>query len=137
MLHAVKKNSTDKMPFDIAEHPLLRTTWFSYEKHIKETKHENKHLNKEELRKIVTAIENERRVEMKEIQKQVRAEKKMQKELEDQQMRLKKDELSLKRELRARKKQKAQEAPRPFVVPRRSARIAMRQTKSSNSPSPI
>lgn len=134
------------MPFDLNEDRRLKTCWFNYEKSIKELNRRKYYIvknmlaNKEvscleeaenEIKKNLKTLEDERRKEMKKIQKEVRAEKKIEKALEQAQMELHKEKLSARREaLRVKREQnKAEQANAPV---RRSRRLA----KKNNSGSP-
>ena len=124
------------MPFDINEDPRLKTCWFKYGKSIKELNRRRyyiiKNMNKEvncleevenDFKNQLKTLEDGRRKEMKKIQKEVRAEKKIEKDLEQLQMELHKEKLSAKREaLRVKREQnKAEQANAPV---RRSRRLA-------------
>ena len=132
------------MPFDLNEDHRLKTCWFNYEKSIKELNRRKYYIvknmlaNKEvscleeaenEIKKNLKILEDERRKEMKKIQKEVRAEKKIEKALEQVQMELHKEKLSARREaLRVKREQnKAEQANAPV---RRSRRLAKKDTSS-------
>ena len=133
------------MPFDLNEDSRLKTCWFNYEKSIKELNRRKYYIvknmlaNKEvscleeaenEIKKNLKTLEDERRKEMKKIQKEVRAEKKIEKALEQAQMELHKEKLSARREaLRVKREQnKAEQANAPV---RRSRRLAKKNNSSS------
>ena len=133
------------MPFDLNEDRRLKTCWFNYEKSIKELNRRKYYIvknmlaNKEvscleeaenEIKKNLKTLEDERRKEMKKIQKEVRAEKKIEKALEQAQMELHKEKLSARREaLRVKREQnKAEQANAPV---RRSRRLAKKNNSSS------
>lgn len=132
------------MPFDLNEDYRLKTCWFNYEKSIKELNRRKYYIvknmlaNKEvscleeaenEIKKNLKTLEDERRKEMKKIQKEVRAEKKIEKALEQVQMELHKEKLSARREaLRVKREQnKVEQANAPV---RRSRRLAKKDTSS-------
>ena len=132
------------MPFDLNEDRRLKTCWFNYEKSIKELNRRKYYIvknilaNKEvscleeaenEIKQNLKTLEDERRKEMKKIQKEVRAEKKIEKALEQLQVELHKEKLSAKREaLRLKREQnKAEQANAPV---RRSRRLAKKDTSS-------
>ena len=132
------------MPFDLNEDRRLKTCWFNYEKSIKELNRRKYYIvknmlaNKEvscleeaenEIKKNLKTLEDERRKEMKKIQKEVRAEKKIEKALEQVQMELHKEKLSARREaLRVKREQnKVEQANAPV---RRSRRLAKKDTSS-------
>ena len=132
------------MPFDLNEDRRLKTCWFNYEKSIKELNRRKYYIvknmltNKEvscleeaenEFKKNLKTLEDDRRKEMKKIQKEVRAEKKIEKALEQVQMELHKEKLSARREaLRVKREQnKAEQANAPV---RRSRRLAKKDTSS-------
>ena len=130
------------MPFDLNEDRRLKTCWFNYEKSIKELNRRKyyivKNMNKEvncleevenDFKNQLKTLEDGRRKEMKKIQKEVRAEKKIEKDLEQLQMELHKEKLSAKREaLRVKREQnKAEQANAPV---RRSRRLAKKDSSS-------
>lgn len=132
------------MPFDLNEDRRLKTCWFKYEKSIKELNRRKYYIvknmlaNKEvscleeaenEIKQDLKTLEDERRKEMKKIQKEVRAEKKIEQAKEKVQEEMRKEALSAKREaLRLKREQnKAEQANVPV---RRSRRLAKKDSSS-------
>lgn len=129
------------MPFNLNEDRRLKTTWFEYDKTIRDLNRRKYYIVKDMLKnkevssleeaenvfkQKIIKMEDERRKEMKEVQKKVRAEKKIEMEQHKDMLSAKREALRLKRE-----KNKAEQLNVPV---RRSRRLAK---KNSSSPSSV